>query len=100
MNRISPLRIGLNTINISFCSSTESNNNNVLKITVDGNDVSVNADSKTVYTIHFDNTTVGIGSISANEAKKHKVYTIGGVRVNSKPTAGMYIVDGKKTIVK
>lgn len=74
--------------------------NNVLKITVEGNDVSVNADSKTVYTIHFDNTTVGIGSISANEAKKHKVYTIGGVRVNSKPTAGMYIVDGKKTIVK
>lgn len=74
--------------------------NNVLKITVEGNDISVNADSKTVYTIHFDNTTVGIGSISANEAKSHKVYTLGGVRVNGKPAAGMYIVDGKKTIVK
>lgn len=74
--------------------------NNVLKITVEGNDISVNADSKTVYTIHFDNTTVGIGSISANEAKNHKVFTLGGVRVNGKPAAGMYIVDGKKTIVK
>lgn len=74
--------------------------NNVLKITVEGNDISVNADSKTVYTIHFDNTTVGIGSISANEAKNHKVYTLGGVRVNGKPAAGLYIVDGKKLIVK
>ena len=74
--------------------------NNVLKITVEGNDISVNADSKTVYTIHFDNTSTGIGSISANEAKNHKVYTLGGVRVNGKPAAGMYIVDGKKLIVK
>lgn len=74
--------------------------NNVLKITVEGNDISVNADSKTVYTIHFDNTSTGIGSISANEAKNHKVYTLGGVRVNGKPAAGLYIVDGKKLIVK
>lgn len=74
--------------------------NNVLKITVEGNDVSVNADSKTVYTIHFDNTSTGIGSISANEAKNHKVYTLGGVRVNGKLAAGLYIVDGKKLIVK
>lgn len=74
--------------------------NNVLKITVEGNDISVNADSKTVYTIHFDNTSTGIGSISANEAKNHKVYTLGGVRVNGKPAAGLYIVDGKKTVVK
>lgn len=74
--------------------------NNVLKITVEGNDISVNADSKTVYTIHFDNTSTGIGSISANEAKNHKVYTLGGVRVNGKLAAGLYIVDGKKTVVK
>ena len=74
--------------------------NNVLKITVEGNDISVNADSKTVYTIHFDNTSTGIGSISANETKNHKVYTLGGVRVNGKPAAGLYIVDGKKLIVK
>ena len=74
--------------------------NNVLKITVEGNDISVNADSKTVYTIHFDNTSTGIGSISANEAKNHKVYTLGGVRVNGKLAAGLYIVDGKKLIVK
>lgn len=74
--------------------------NNVIKITVEGNDISVNADSKTVYTIHFDNTSTGIGSISANEAKNHKVYTLGGVRVNGKPAAGLYIVDGKKLIVK
>ena len=74
--------------------------NNVLKITVEGNDISVNADSKTVYTIHFDNTSTGIGSISANEAKNHNVYTLGGVRVNGKLAAGLYIVDGKKLIVK
>lgn len=73
--------------------------NNFMKITVTGNDFAVNPDSKTVYTIKFVKPT-GISSISAEDAKNHKVYTIGGVRVNGKPAAGLYIVDGKKMMVK
>lgn len=73
--------------------------NRVLVITVLGNDHVVNPDSKTVYTIHFEQTD-GINSISADEAKDHKVYTIGGARVNGKPSAGMYVVDGQKVMIK
>ena len=72
---------------------------NEIVVTVLGNDYSVNTDNKTVYTIHVESTN-GIGSISADEAEGHKVYTIGGVRVNGKPSAGVYVVDGKKTVVK
>lgn len=68
--------------------------------TVYGDDYSVNPDSKTIYTIRIVDKTVGIGSISADDAKNHKVYTISGVRVNGKPAAGLYIVDGKKMMVK
>ena len=68
-------------------------------ITVYGNDFEVNSDNKTVYTIVF-KTTDGISSITAEDAKNHKVYTLDGVRVNGKPAAGLYIVDGKKMMVK
>ena len=71
----------------------------VVTYTVYGDDYDVNPDSKTVYTVRFENAT-GIGSISADEVKNHKVYTIGGVRVSGKPAAGLYIVDGKKMIIK
>lgn len=82
-------------------SAEKSLNGNVLTITVKGNDFEANAESKTVYTVTFNKKVVdGIGSISADEAKNHKVYTLGGVRVNGKPAAGVYVVDGKKVTVK
>ena len=73
----------------------------VLTITVNGNDYAVNAKSQTVYTVKFEKKVVdAIDSISADNAKNHKVYTLGGVRVSGKPAAGVYVVDGKKTTIK
>lgn len=72
--------------------------NNVCTITVYGNDYDVNPANKTVYTVKLTSTT-SIGSVSADNAANHKTYTLGGVRIN-KPTAGLYIVDGKKKVVK
>lgn len=72
--------------------------NNVCTITVYGNDYDVNPANKTVYTVKFTSTT-SIGSVSADNAANHKTYTLGGVRIN-KPAAGLYIVDGKKKVVK
>ena len=72
--------------------------NNVCTITVYGNDYEVNPANKTVYTVKLTPTT-SIGSISADNAANHKTYTLGGVRIN-KPAAGLYIVDGKKKVVK
>lgn len=71
-----------------------------VKIYVRGNDYSVNNDNVTVYTINFNKLVDGINTISAETAKNHKVYTLGGVRVSGKPAAGVYVVDGKKTVVK
>lgn len=72
--------------------------NNVCTITVYGNDYDVNPTNKTVYTVKLTPTT-SIGSVSADNAANHKTYTLGGVRIN-KPAAGLYIVDGKKKVVK
>lgn len=72
--------------------------NNVCTITVKGNDYDVNPANKTVYTVKLTHTT-SIGSVSADNAANHKTYTLGGVRIN-KPAAGLYIVDGKKKVVK
>lgn len=72
--------------------------NNVCTITVYGNDYDVNPANKTVYTVKLTHTT-SIGSVSADNAANHKTYTLGGVRIN-KPTAGLYIVDGKKKVIK
>lgn len=72
--------------------------NNVCTITVYGNDYDVNPANKTVYTVKLTSTT-SIGSVSADNAANHKTYTLGGVRIN-KPAAGLYIVDGKKKMVK
>lgn len=71
-----------------------------VKISVRGNDYSVNSENVTVYTINFNKPVDGINTISAETAKNHKVYTLGGVRVSGKPAAGVYVVDGKKTVVK
>lgn len=73
---------------------------NTMRLVVLGNDNSVNKDNKTVYTITFDDPTAGISSISAADAANHEVYTLGGVRVNGKPSAGIYVVDGKKMAIK
>lgn len=72
--------------------------NNVCTITVYGNDYDVNPANKTVYTVKLTPTT-SIGSVSADNAANHKTYTLGGVRTD-KPAAGLYIVDGKKKVVK
>ena len=72
--------------------------NNVCTITVKGNDYDVNPSNKTVYTVKL-TPTASIGSVSADNAANHKTYTLGGVRIN-KPAAGLYIVDGKKKVVK
>ena len=72
--------------------------NNVCTITVYGNDYDVNPANKTVYTVKLTSTT-SIGSVSSDNTANHKTYTLGGVRIN-KPAAGLYIVDGKKKVVK
>lgn len=72
--------------------------NKVCTITVYGNDYDVNPANKTVYTVKLTSTT-SISSVSADNAANHKTYTLGGVRIN-KPAAGLYIVDGKKKVVK
>lgn len=72
---------------------------NEMTISVLGNDYAVNKESITTYTIKFE-TESSISSISASEATNHEVYTLGGVRVNGKPVAGVYVVDGKKMYVK
>lgn len=72
--------------------------NKVCTITVYGNDYDVNPANKTVYTVKLTPTT-SIGSVSADNAANHKTYTLGGVRIN-KPAAGLYIVDGKKKVIK
>lgn len=72
--------------------------NKVCTITVYGNDYDVNPANKTVYTVKLTHTT-SIGSVSADNAANHKTYTLGGVRIN-KPAAGLYIVDGKKKVIK
>lgn len=72
--------------------------NKVCTITVYGNDYDVNPANKTVYTVKLTSTT-SIGSVSADNAANHKTYTLGGVRIN-KPAAGLYIVDGKKKVIK
>ena len=82
-------------------SATTDLEGDVLTITVNGNDYAANAESQTVYTVKFEKQVVdGINSISADYAKNHKVYTLSGVRVNGKPAAGVYIVDGKKVVIK
>lgn len=73
---------------------------NTVTITVFGNDYAVNKDNKTVYTIFFKGEPAGISSISAADAANHEVYTLSGVRVNGKPSAGIYVVDGKKMAIK
>lgn len=94
----------LNTITVEkkgVGASVEKNvdlTNNVCTITVKGNDYDVNPANKTVYTVKLTHTT-SIGSVSADNAANHKTYTIGGVRTD-KPAAGLYIVDGKKKMVK
>ena len=72
--------------------------NNVCTITVKGNDYDVNPANKTVYTVKLTSTT-SIGSVSSDNTANHKTYTLGGVRIN-KPAAGLYVVDGKKKVVK
>ena len=81
-------------------SATTDLEGDVLTITVNGNDYAANAESQTVYTVKFEKKVDGINSISADYAKNHKVYTLSGVRVNGKPAAGVYIVDGKKVVIK
>lgn len=73
---------------------------NELAINVFGNDYLENENSFTIYTVTFKSNTVdAIDSISADNAKNHKVYTLDGVRVSGKPAAGVYVVDGKKMTI-
>lgn len=87
-------------VNGVAATAEKSINGNVLTITVYGDDYSVNPESKTVYTVKFEKIVDSINNITAEDAKSHEVYTLGGVRVSGKPAAGLYIVDGKKTTIK
>lgn len=72
----------------------------VATVTVNGGDIAVNPDNKTVYTVKFKPTATGIGSVSADCNSAKSVYTIGGVRVGAKHAKGLLVVDGKKTVLK
>lgn len=71
-----------------------------MQIEVKGNDYEADKESVTTYTIHFEPNATGIGTIGAEQTEGKEVYTLGGVRVNGRPAAGIYIVNGKKTYVK
>ena len=52
-------------------------------------------------TIYTNNETTGISSIRDEQFANNSWYTIGGVKLNGRPTAkGVYIIDGKKVIIK
>lgn len=72
----------------------------IVTIYVAGNNIEEDPSNKNIYTVKFKKSTTGINTISADKAANHKVYTLNGVRVNGKPAAGIYIVDGKKMTVK
>ena len=58
-------------------------------------------DIQSASAITFDDNTDGINGISASERGERGVYTLTGVRVDSKNLPkGIYIVDGKKQVVK
>ena len=42
----------------------------------------------------------GINGINVNASGKDEVYTLGGVRVNGKLSEGIYIINGKKVVIK
>lgn len=72
----------------------------IATITVSGGDITVNPDNKTVYTVRFVPSATGISSATAGNAAAGKAYTIGGVRAGSKTAKGVYVVDGKKVVLK
>lgn len=42
----------------------------------------------------------GVNGINVNASGKDEVYTLGGVRVNGKLSEGIYIINGKKVVIK
>lgn len=72
----------------------------IATITVSGGDITVNPDNKTVYTVRFVPSATGISSATAGNDAAGKAYTLGGVRAGNKTAKGVYVVDGKKVVLK
>ena len=48
----------------------------------------------------FDGATDGINSVANVNAENNEVYSLSGVRMNGKLQKGIYIVNGKKVVIK
>ncbi len=72
---------------------------NKVTITVYGNDYEADNTSFTTYTITCAKQT-SIDHISIDDTTGLEVYTLGGVKVGRVSAPGLYIVNGKKTLVK
>lgn len=82
------------------------------RLSFDGNDVTVTFEDGTTQTadmakvsvsLTYDNDASGISSVTFTEKKDAKVYTISGQCVGSstdKLSKGIYIVNGKKVVIK
>lgn len=71
----------------------------VAKIEVRGNDYDVNPANVTVYTVQF-TTQSGIDSFEAQPVGGKTIYTLDGRRCYGKLVPGVYVVNGKKVVVK
>lgn len=87
------------TVKGKGATATKSIDGNTVTITVYGNDYEADNTSFTTYTIKGTKASA-IDHITIDEATGLDVYTLGGVKVGRVSAPGLYIVNGKKTLVK
>ncbi len=80
-------------------TATKAIDGNTVTITVYGNDYEADNTSFTTYTIKGTKASA-IDHISIDDAEDLDVYTLGGVKVGRVSAPGLYIVNGKRTLVK
>lgn len=87
------------TVKGKGATATKSIDGDVVTITVYGNDYEADNTSFTTYTIKGTKASA-IDHITIDDATGLDVYTLGGVKVGRVSAPGLYIVNGKKTLVK
>ena len=60
---------------------------------------SIDESSSHALTVRFGDEATGINAVKSEEVKNNSVFNLSGQRV-SQPTKGLYIVNGKKIIIK